>query len=93
MEALSEQAINEALTDLDGWDHDEDMITCGYEFKHFKEALGFIVQVGLVAEQKGHHPEIFNVYNKVVISLQTHDAGNKVTQTDIDMARAIEELF
>ncbi len=54
-------------------------------------ALGFIVQVGLAAEKQNHHPELLNVYNKVTIRLNTHDA-NGVTKKDVDLAIAIDNI-
>ncbi len=90
---LSQDQINEALESLDGWEFDEDTITKEYEFEDFSEALGFIVQVGLEAEKHVHHPEIYNVYNTVDISLSTHDAGDKVTEKDVELAKAIESIL
>ena len=63
-----------------------------FTFPTFKEALAFIVKVGLLAEKHEHHPEIFNVYNKVTLKLTTHDAGNKVTKKDKALASDIDEL-
>jgi 4a-hydroxytetrahydrobiopterin dehydratase len=59
-------------------------------FKDFTEAFAFITKVAIVAEKQNHHPEIYNVYNKVIISLQTHDAGNVVTEKDHKLAKAID---
>ncbi|MEM9227624.1 MAG: 4a-hydroxytetrahydrobiopterin dehydratase, partial [Verrucomicrobiota bacterium] len=70
----------------------EDKLKKSFQFKDFTEALGFIVRVGVAAEKHNHHPELFNVYNKVTIALNTHDAGGKVTQKDIKLAQAIEQL-
>lgn len=93
MEPLSEQEITSALESLDDWKQGADKIKKEFQFENFKEALGFIVRVGFEAEQLGHHPELFNVYNTVKIELSTHDAGGKVTQKDIDLATAIEGIF
>lgn len=90
---LSENEVKEALQSLDGWKLGDDTITKEYKFKDFSEALGFLVRVGIQAEKQGHHPSIFNVYNKVKIELNTHDAGNKVTQKDVDLAQAIESVL
>jgi 4a-hydroxytetrahydrobiopterin dehydratase len=90
--ALTDAQIADALKQLPGWSHHNDRLTRGYKFADFSEAMGFIVRVGLLAEQHSHHPEIFNVYSTVKISLNTHDAGGKVTQKDIDLAGAIQEL-
>ena len=54
--------------------------------------MGFILRISYDAEAADHHAEIFNCYNRVEIGLNTHDAGGKVTQKDIDLARAIEKL-
>lgn len=74
------------------WTQKNDKLTKTYTFETFKEALAFIVKVGLLAEKHEHHPEIFNVYNEVTLNLTTHDAGNKVTKKDKDLAKAIDEL-
>jgi 4a-hydroxytetrahydrobiopterin dehydratase len=93
MKPLSEQEINSALGSLEGWGFNDDKLWKEFEFGNFKEALAFIVRVGVEAELNTHHPRIFNVYNKVTIGLQTHDAGDKVTQNDIDLANAIEDII
>jgi 4a-hydroxytetrahydrobiopterin dehydratase len=59
------------------------------EFKDFSEAFAFMTRVAMVAEKMDHHPEWFNVYNKIDVTLSTHDAGG-VTAKDIEMAKAIE---
>tara|TARA_R110000868_G_scaffold411739_1_gene708391 strand:+ start:6178 stop:6459 length:282 start_codon:yes stop_codon:yes gene_type:complete len=93
MQQLSEQEIKRELKGLSGWSFDDDKIRKKYEFKNFKEALAFIVRVGFEAEGFGHHPNIFNIYNQVNIDLQTHDVGNKVTENDINLAKAIESVL
>ena len=92
MNALSENEISEKLNTLKGWSFEEDKISKDFDFNNFKEALAFLVRVGIEAEGLGHHPEIFNVYNSVSIKLSTHDAGDKVTQKDFDLASAIENI-
>ena len=62
-----------------------------FQFKDFVEAFGFLTSVALVAEQLGHHPEIYNVYNKVELVLTTHDAGG-LTELDHKMAERIDGL-
>jgi 4a-hydroxytetrahydrobiopterin dehydratase len=91
-EPLSAEAIASALESLEGWTHAEDRITRAFKFGDFREAMAFLVRVGFEAEGQGHHPEIFNVYNNVRISLNTHSAGGKVTEKDIDLARRIDAL-
>ena len=91
-EPLSNDAIESALGALSGWSHEDDKLTKTFKLADFREALGFIVRIGLEAETANHHPELFNVYSTVRISLSTHDAGNKVTQKDVDLAKAIEQI-
>ncbi len=92
MDPLNKEKIQSALVELPGWAFEDNKIWKKFEFKNFKESLAFIVRVGLEAEEHGHHPNIFNVYNQVSIGLQTHDAGNKVTEKDIELAKAIEDI-
>lgn len=92
MEPLSNNDIDQALKSLNGWKRGDDEIMKEFSFDNFKEALGFIVRVGLEAEALQHHPQLFNVYNTVNITLNTHDAGDKVTQKDIDLATQIESI-
>jgi 4a-hydroxytetrahydrobiopterin dehydratase len=89
---LTDAQIHEALSGLPGWKHENDHLTKTFELGGFKEALSFIVRLGLHAEELNHHPEIFNVYNTVRISLNTHDAGGKVTSRDVKLASTIESF-
>lgn len=66
-----------------------DAIARAFQFKDFSEAFAFMARVALLAEKMDHHPEWFNVYNKVNVTLATHDAGG-VTDKDIAMATAME---
>lgn len=74
------------------WKEEQDFLVKEYTFKDFKEAFAFMTKVALVAEKKDHHPTWGNVYNKVWIKLNTHSAGNKITQKDHDLAAAIDQL-
>ena len=89
---LGSEQIRKALADLPGWSLDQDKLIKSFKFGDFKEALSFIVRIGLHAEEQGHHPELFNVYDTVRIGLSTHDAGDKVTQKDVKLAKAIEAV-
>jgi 4a-hydroxytetrahydrobiopterin dehydratase len=82
------------ITIPEGWKKEEkrDAMTRELVFKDFNRAFAFMTQVALAAEKRDHHPEWFNVYNKVRITLSTHDAGG-VTQKDIDLARFIDEAY
>jgi len=91
-DVLTADKIKDALKDLPGWSEEDGKITKTFEFEHFKEAMSFMVRVGFEAEAVGHHPEMFNVYNKVTIHLNTHDAGGKITDKDIKLAKAIEHF-
>lgn len=75
------------------WKEENNKLKRDFEFKDFKEAFSFITKVALAAEQTQHHPEIFNVYNKVSIALSTHDAGNSVTEKDKKLANTIDGLL
>jgi len=77
---------------LPGWSFEDDSLVKAFQFGSFREAVSFIVRLAFEAEQRDHHPEITNVYNRVEIRLRTHDAGNKVTKSDLTLARAIEDL-
>ena len=89
---LSKEEIYQFLKDLKEWGWNEDKLKKSFQFSDFKEAMGFILRISYEAEAADHHPEIFNCYSRVEIGLNTHDAGGKVTQKDIDLARAIEKI-
>ena len=74
------------------WKEADNQLTRTFEFKNFVEAFGFMSQVALIAEKMEHHPNWSNVYNKVEITLTTHDQGNTVTDKDRALAKAIDEL-
>jgi len=88
---LSEADRNRALMGLPGWDYsaDEAAMKKTYKFSDFSEAWAFMTRAALLAEKIDHHPEWFNVYNRVEVKLTTHDA-NGVTALDIQMATAME---
>ena len=91
---LTDEERKAALAGLPGWEYDgkRDAISCKFEFDDFTAAYAFMTRVALHAEKADHHPEWFNVYNKVDITLTTHDAGENggLSQRDIDLAREIE---
>ena len=88
MKSYSETEAKPFLENLKDWEFKNNAIEKNFKFKNFSESLAFIVQVGLLAEKANHHPEIFNVYNKVQIRLTTHDA-NGVTDKDFDLAALV----
>jgi len=91
MKKLSPKSRAAALNKLARWKSvgRRDAITRKFEFKNFSEAFAFMTRAALLAEKMDHHPEWFNVYNKVEVTLSTHDAGG-VTQKDIDLATAMD---
>ncbi|MGE5271252.1 MAG: 4a-hydroxytetrahydrobiopterin dehydratase [Thiohalocapsa sp.] len=82
-----------ALRELKGWSEveDRDAIRKSFHFSNFSEAWAFLSRIALVAEKMDHHPEIFNVYNRVEIILSTHDAGG-LSDKDVRLAEVIDEL-
>jgi 4a-hydroxytetrahydrobiopterin dehydratase len=91
-EPLEAQQLQAALADLPGWEAAGDTITKTYAFAHFREAVSFIVRVAFAAEAANHHPELWNVYSRVRVTLATHDAGNRVTAKDVALAGEIEHI-
>ncbi len=89
---LNTDEINAALHELPGWSFAGDALTKSFTFADFQEAVGFMVRLAFHAEALDHHPSLHNVYNRVEIALNTHDAGNKVTEMDVKLAKAIEAL-
>jgi len=93
VERLTTAARHGALKELHGWVEveDRDAIRKTFHFSNFSEAWGFMNQVALAAEKMDHHPEWFNVYNRVEIILTTHDVEG-VTDRDVKLAHIIDEL-
>jgi 4a-hydroxytetrahydrobiopterin dehydratase len=91
---LTDAEREQALTELPGWTLRDDglAITRELKFRNFSEAFAFMTRVALIAEKQDHHPEWSNVYNRVSITLTTHDAGG-LSERDIKMARAIDKLL
>lgn len=75
------------------WKEENNRLTQTFEFKDFREAIAFMVRVAFIADSMDHHPEWSNVYNKVSISLCTHDAGDKITDKDRKLAAEIDNLL
>ena len=90
-EKLSEAELNGALEKLSGWTRVDgrDAIQKTYKFDDFEAAFAFMTKVARKAEEMNHHPEWFNVYNRVDITLSTHDAGG-VSERDIALAKFID---
>ena len=90
--ALSIEEIDEKLANLSGWTFENDRVRKKFQFKNFREAMSFILRISYEAEQMDHHPEIFNCYCEVKLSLSTHDARGQVTDKDFDLAKAIDSI-
>jgi 4a-hydroxytetrahydrobiopterin dehydratase len=92
-EKLTGAARKANLAKLDGWTEVDgrDAISRKFMFKDFNEAFGFMARAALIAEKLDHHPEWFNVYNRVEVTLATHDAGG-VTERDIKLAQEMDRL-
>lgn len=90
---MTEQDRSAALAGLNGWTYDADAkaINKTFQFADFSEAWAFMNRAALLAEKMDHHPEWFNVYNRVEVKMTTHDADG-VTSLDIEMATAMEKF-
>ena len=90
---LTGQARIDALGKLSGWSEasGRDAITRKFVFKDFNQAFGFLTRAALIAEKMDHHPEWFNVYKTVEVTLSTHDAGG-VTELDVKLAGEMDKL-
>ena len=88
---LTASEIDQALHDLPGWTGDSNAIVRVFQFGNFLEAMEFVNKISAAAEASNHHPDILINYNKVTLTLVSHDSGG-VTQRDIRMARKINEV-
>jgi len=90
---LTPDARRQALERLSGWSavQDRDAITRKFTFRDFRQAFAFMIRVAEVAEEMNHHPEWFNVYKTVEVTLSTHDAGG-LTDLDVKLAEAMDRL-
>jgi 4a-hydroxytetrahydrobiopterin dehydratase len=88
---LSDEEIVEALSSRDSWTLVDGKLFREFLFKDFNEAFGFMTRCALIAESLEHHPEWFNVYNRVEVKLTTHDAGG-LTALDFTLAEAMDNI-
>jgi 4a-hydroxytetrahydrobiopterin dehydratase len=88
---MSDDEVGRSLGRVPGWELREGKLHRELRFDDFAGAFGFMTSVALVAESMDHHPEWFNVYNRVVIDLNTHDAGG-ITELDFRLAEAVNRL-
>lgn len=93
VQKLAGDARSRALSRLKGWSETSgrDAISKKFVFADFNQAFGFMARAALVAEKLDHHPEWFNVYKTVDVTLSTHDTGG-VTERDIQLAEAMDKI-
>jgi 4a-hydroxytetrahydrobiopterin dehydratase len=90
-EKLSESELNAQLAQLEGWSVESGKLHKAYQFDSFIDAFAFMTKAAIVAEKMDHHPEWFNVYNKVTVDLTTHDLGG-ISTFDVLLAQKMDEL-
>jgi len=88
---LSDEQIQAELNGLNGWSVVNGKLHKEFEFSDFNEAFGFMARASMHIEKMNHHPEWFNVYNKLIIDLMTHDASG-ITENDINLAKILNSL-
>jgi 4a-hydroxytetrahydrobiopterin dehydratase len=88
---LTEEELATALAGLPGWSVDNGKLHRDYKFPDFVHAFGFMATAAIAVEAMNHHPEWFNVYNRVTIDLTTHDSGG-ITAKDTELAGTLEAL-
>lgn len=93
MSILNKTEIHKKLNNPESWTNTGNTLRKEFEFDNFKQALAFIVQIGVEAELHGHHPTLKNTYSHVTVELTTHDAGNQITEKDVDLANAIDGIL
>jgi 4a-hydroxytetrahydrobiopterin dehydratase len=91
MSKLSEKQITEQMKNLDWWEHSDNAIHTTIEFQDFKDCFSVMTRIAFEAENLNHHPDWSNVYNKLSITLSTHEAGG-LTEKDFLLAQIIDQL-
>ena len=91
MRVLTSEEITEEQKGLKGWSVENGKLHKVFEFESFNQAFGFMARASMEIEKMNHHPEWFNVYNRITIDLITHDAGG-ITRNDTDLARIFDSL-
>jgi len=92
MNTYNSDTAKEKLANLTDWKFTNNAIEKQFVFKNFQEAIGFMIRVSFICESMNHHPDWTNVYNKLLIKLNTHDAGG-VTDKDFKLADEIEKIL
>ena len=91
MTRLLESDIEEELKKLTGWSVKNDKLHKEFQFDNFNQAFGFMTRAAMEIEKMNHHPEWFNVYNRITVDLTTHDADG-ITNNDVNLARILNSL-
>ena len=91
MMRLSELEIEEELKKLSEWSVKNDKLYKEFKFDNFNQAFGFMTRAAMEIEKMNHHPEWFNVYNRITVELTTHDAGG-ITKNDVNLAKILNSL-
>ncbi len=89
-EPLLPAAVAEVLKRMPGWSGDSNGLTRTYQFRDFATAIAFMHDAAPAIDALNHHPEWCNVYNRVSVTLRTHDAGDRVTELDVKLARVLD---
>lgn len=89
---LTTEDVERALAALPGWTREGDALAKTFRFGSFREAMSFMARVAFEAEELNHHPEWTNVYDRVVVRLNTHDAGGKITGRDVELATRLQRI-
>jgi len=89
---LSDAQLQAALAELPGWEVVNGKLHKTFKFSDFTAAFGFMTKVAIEANTMNHHPEWCNVWNRVTIDLVTHEAGDRISDLDVTLARKIESL-
>ncbi len=89
---LTSAQITRALATLPGWKYQRGALAKTFTFGNFREAMSYLVRASFEAEAMNHHPEWTNVYHRVAIRLNTHDAGGRVTAKDVELAQRLQAL-
>ena len=87
---LSDDEIKVHLDDMDGWECRDDALHKRFTFPDFAAAIAFMARVAPAIDAANHHPEWTNVYNRIDVRCTTHDAGNKVTTKDVELAALLD---
>ena len=89
---LSDQELSGSIKELSGWAVKNEKLHREFRFADFGHAMGFMTTAAVQIDKMNHHPEWFNVYNRVVVDLTTHDAGG-ITERDLKLARLLDSIY